>query len=51
MKMSQGELIEEIEHLRSKLYFLTQYGAGYDEVLNVSQELDKLIVAYHHFTA
>ncbi len=49
--MSQSELTEEIELLRTKLNKLAESGAGYDEILKTSQELDELIVMYYNIAA
>jgi len=49
--MSEGELIGEIERLRSILYLMSESGVAYNEILSASQELDQLIVTYHHFTS
>lgn len=49
--MSHAELLTEIERLRSEMYGLAAAGAEYVRVLEVSQELDKLIVEYHRAAA
>lgn len=49
--MSCAELISEIERLRSKMNGMAHSGASYAKVLEVSQQLDRLIVLYHRTTA
>ncbi|OPX89205.1 MAG: Spo0E like sporulation regulatory protein [Pelotomaculum sp. PtaB.Bin104] len=41
-----GELFTEIERLRTEMNRLAKAGAGYAQVLEVSQRLDMLIVEY-----
>lgn len=49
--MSCTELLNEIERLRSEMNSLALSGAGYAKVLEVSQQLDNLIVLYHKTAA
>lgn len=49
--MSRTELLTEIERLRSRMNGLAATGAKFYEVLEISQELDKLIVEYHRAAA
>ncbi|OPY57673.1 MAG: Spo0E like sporulation regulatory protein [Pelotomaculum sp. PtaU1.Bin035] len=41
------DLLNKIEQLRSKMHSLAASGAGYKEILKVSQQLDTYIVQYH----
>ena len=45
--MSRSELLTEIERLRSRMNDLAASGAEFTELLEVSQQLDLLIVEYH----
>ncbi len=45
--MSSEVLLAEIERLRFEMNMLANSGAGYDRVLEISQQLDKLIVMYY----
>lgn len=49
--VSCKELLDEIERLRAEMVGLATAGAEYARVLEVSQELDKLIVMYHRAAA
>jgi len=49
--MSCAELLKDIERLRSEMNSLALSGAGYAKVLEVSQQLDYLIVLYHKAAA
>lgn len=49
--MSRIELLKEIERLRAKMNDLAAAGADLARLLEISQELDKLIVAYHRDVA
>lgn len=44
--MSRAELLVEIERLRSVMYTLAPYGRNIGELLEVSKQLDKLIVEH-----
>ena len=45
--MSQNELMNKIEHLRSVLNSLATCGADFSTVLKVSQDLDELLVTFY----
>ncbi len=45
--MSCKVLLAEIEQLRLEMNRLAVSGTGYDRVLEISQQLDKLIVMYY----
>ncbi len=45
--MPSKVLLSDIERLRLKMDRLANSGAGYDRVLEISQQLDKLIVMYY----
>jgi hypothetical protein len=45
--MSRAELFTEIERLRSIMNGLAASGGDFMEVLEISQQLDELIVMYH----
>jgi hypothetical protein len=47
LTMSRSELLTEIERLRSRMNDLAASGAEFTELLEVSQQLDLLIVEYH----
>ncbi|OPZ75151.1 MAG: Spo0E like sporulation regulatory protein [Firmicutes bacterium ADurb.Bin456] len=49
--MSHFELLSSIENLRLRLHSLVSRGFAYPEVLEVSRELDKLIVEYYQIAA
>lgn len=49
--MSKNDLYVKIERLRSKMNSMAASGAGYAEVLKVSQELDKLIAQWYKVAA
>jgi len=49
--LSHSELLSSIENLRLRLHNLVDHGFTYPEVLEVSQELDKLIVKYYQIVA
>ena len=49
--MTRTELFFEIERLRMKMYSIADSNTENDELLTVSQELDKLIIMYHRTTA
>lgn len=44
--MSRAELLVEIERLRSVMYKLVPCNRNIEELLEVSQQLDELIVEY-----
>lgn len=45
--MSKRELLSEIEYLRHTMINLANCSSDYTTILEVSQELDELIVMYH----
>ena len=47
--MSRSDLLNEIERLRAEMHELAGCKVPFEEVLKVSQELDKLIVAWHKY--
>ncbi len=42
-----GMVINDIEKLRSELYYLIDSNHSYDEIYKVSVELDKLILEFY----
>lgn len=44
--MSRAELLVEIERLRSVMHLLAPYSRNIGELLEVSKQLDELIVEY-----
>ncbi len=44
--MSRAELLSEIERLRSVMYTLAPYCRNHCQLLEVSKQLDELIVEY-----
>jgi GH43 family beta-xylosidase len=49
--MSRAELLTEIERLRSVMYILASCGKNTSDLLEVSQQLDGLIVEYQRTAA
>lgn len=48
--MSRGELLNEIERLRSVMSVLASYGKNTADLMEISLQLDRLIVEYHKAT-
>jgi hypothetical protein len=48
-RLSRRELLDEIERLRAEMAGLTAAGADYDKLLELSRQLDKLIVLFYKF--
>lgn len=49
--MSRAELLTEIERLRSVMYILASCGKGPGDLLEISQQLDGLLVEYQKVAA
>lgn len=49
--MSRDQLLQEIENLRTRMNNMSSTGADYAAVLEVSQQLDVLIVMFHKIAA
>lgn len=45
--MPSKALLADIEQLRLEMNSLASSGAGYDKILEISRQLDKLILAYY----